>query len=163
MKHALCVNHLLFANNRDVEGEGAHPFQHLRIPSALVPGWQKDKLICRVWDAVFCGLKDPLHLHPCPARGSVQAGAELKRPSVGWSCSHFALFTLAAHDIFPTFLTEDSIFFPARGMISLAKGRESSGSAPWRSVPAPGVRGSRGWGRCVRGTQRTRAFAFQIG
>lgn len=69
----------------------------------------------------------PTHVKHHPARGSVQAGAEwLKCPSVGWSCSHFGLFTLAAHDILPTFLTEDSIFFFARGMSWFAKREESS-------------------------------------
>lgn len=64
VKLVLCVNHLLFAKDRDVESDGAHPFQHLRIPNALLPPqWQKDKLICGVTDAVVCGFKDPPRLY----------------------------------------------------------------------------------------------------
>lgn len=63
VKHGLCVNHLLLAKDRDVESDGAHPFQHLRIPSALLPPqWQKHELICGVRNAVVGGLKDPPHL-----------------------------------------------------------------------------------------------------
>lgn len=47
----------------------------------------------------------------------------VKVPAVGWSCSRFGLFTLAAHDILPPFLTEDSIFFFARGMSWFVKGK----------------------------------------
>lgn len=90
VKHGFYVNHLLFTSDRDVEGDGAHPFQCLRIPSALVPPqWQKDKLICRVWNAVLCGLKDPPHLYRASSSKGVCAGRSRMVkvcPSVGWSC-----------------------------------------------------------------------------
>lgn len=79
--------------------------------------------------------------------------------------SHIALFTLAAHDILPTFLTEDSIFFSARGDELVCENGEKAAvlliSAVCRRPDVHGLSVLRG--RCVRGTHCTRAFAFQIG
>lgn len=167
VKHGLHVNHQLFANDRDVESDGVHPFQHLRILNAryLLDG---ERIIWFIGFGMlyFVVLKilptQIKHSHLTVQHG-VCAGRSrmVKVPAVGWSCSRFGLFTLAAHDILPPFLTEDSIFFSREGWAGLWKEKASSRCVPECCVPASRC-AQLAAGQCVRHPAHTRAFAFQI-
>lgn len=83
---------------------------------------------------------------------------------VGSVCSHIGLFTLAAHDILPTFLMEDSIFAKRDELICLNDQKKKAAVLlinPLCNHPdmhnLPVIRG-----KCMQGIQRTPAFAFQI-
>lgn len=79
--------------------------------------------------------------------------------------SHIGLFTLAAHDILPTFLTEDSICFFARGDELVRENEKKAAVLRINAVrQRPDARSLAALrGKCMHGTQCTRAFAFQIG
>lgn len=93
--------------------------------------------------------------------------------AVRWSCagrvgSHIVLFTLAAHDILPTFLMEGSIFFCKRDeliCLNERKGEKKKAAVllinPLCNHPdmhnLPVIKG-----KCMHGIQCTRAFTFQI-
>lgn len=158
--------------------DGAQPSQRV---SRVNPGTprQQDKLIHRAWrvgcsSLCFSGseilVADPSvsdSEHPRGATAPAEAKQTVKCPDLlGWSGaggegSHIALFTLAAHDILPTSLTDGSI--SARGMSSFASMKKAAAALTNPLCDRPDMSNSPLIeGKCTRSIPGTRAFAFQI-